>query len=348
MYKYEDIREVHLEVTERCQAGCAMCGRFNLDGTINKNLRMAELSLEDIIQIFPVEFIAQLENMFMCGNFGDPVVARDTLDIFEYFRYKNTKMHLTMHTNGGARPASWWRDLASLLYTSDSDVKFAIDGLEDTNHLYRENVSWAKVMSAAESYIAAGGSAVWVMLVFKHNEHQVEEAEALSKKMGFKRFVVKRSSRFRQDRKVFRHLEVPTQRKYVNDSVYFLDFVKEKYGSYSNFLASTEISCKVKNSKSLYVSAEGLVVPCCWLGYDMRKATIKKDSDSQMLSLADYNMDNLNAKTRSLRGVFDTGIFEEIENSWGLKSVEAGRLEMCAATCSSNYSFFEKMFQVTY
>jgi len=348
LYKYEDIREVHLEITEKCQAACAMCGRFNLDGTINKNLSMAELSLEDIEQIFPAEFIGQLENMLMCGNFGDPVVAKDTLDVFEYFRYKNTKMHLSMHTNGGARPSSWWRDLASLLYTSDSDVKFAIDGLEDTNHIYRENVSWSKVMSAAETYIAAGGSAVWVMLVFKHNEHQVEAAEAMAKKMGFKRFVAKKSSRFRQDRKTFKHLEIPTDKKYINDSVYFLDFVKQKYGSHSKFLDTTEISCVVKKSKSLYVSAEGLVVPCCWLGYDMKKAINRKSSDSQMLSLADYNMDNLNAKLRSIRGVFDTGVFEEIQSSWDLPSVEAGRLAMCASTCSANYNFFEKMFQVTY
>ena len=38
------------------------------------------------------------------------------------------------------------------------------------------------------AFINAGGRARWDFLIFAHNEHQVDEAEALATKWGFKSF----------------------------------------------------------------------------------------------------------------------------------------------------------------
>ena len=70
MYKYEEIKTVHLELTERSQPACPMCPR-----TGNIRLTNAELSLEDIKSIFKPEFVKQLHHINMCGNYGEPVVA---------------------------------------------------------------------------------------------------------------------------------------------------------------------------------------------------------------------------------------------------------------------------------
>jgi MoaA/NifB/PqqE/SkfB family radical SAM enzyme len=86
MYKYSDIKTVHLEITEACNAACPMCARNINGGEDNPHLTGAELTLEDCKVIFPPEFIAQLDRMYMCGNFGDPVAAKDTLEVFNYFR----------------------------------------------------------------------------------------------------------------------------------------------------------------------------------------------------------------------------------------------------------------------
>ena len=86
MYRYEDITTVHLEVTQRCQAACPMCDRNQNGGPDNRHITNAELSLEDCKRIFKPDFIRQLKTMYMCGNLGDPIVARDTLEIFQYFR----------------------------------------------------------------------------------------------------------------------------------------------------------------------------------------------------------------------------------------------------------------------
>ena len=52
--------------------------------------------------MMPLNFIQQLERIYMCGNFGDPLVAKDTLEVFQYFR--SQKRELTrMNTNAGAK-----------------------------------------------------------------------------------------------------------------------------------------------------------------------------------------------------------------------------------------------------
>ena len=55
LYNYEDIRVVHLELTERCQASCPMCDRNIKGGALNPNLRLHELKLADIQKILPPE-----------------------------------------------------------------------------------------------------------------------------------------------------------------------------------------------------------------------------------------------------------------------------------------------------
>ena len=78
MYRYEDIKEVHLEITQKCQAACPMCDRNMNGGDDNPHITNAELSLEDAKKMFTA-FIKQLNVMYMCGNLGDPIVAKDTL-----------------------------------------------------------------------------------------------------------------------------------------------------------------------------------------------------------------------------------------------------------------------------
>ena len=43
-------------------------------------------------------------------------------------------------------------------------------------------------MANAKAFIEAGGKARWKMIVFKHNEHQIDEAKLLAKDMGFWEF----------------------------------------------------------------------------------------------------------------------------------------------------------------
>ena len=92
MYRYDEIKTIHLEITDKCNAACPMCARNINGGEDNPQLPGTELSLDDVKKIFPPQFIAQLDRMYMCGNYGDPVVARDTLEVFKYFRSNNPRI----------------------------------------------------------------------------------------------------------------------------------------------------------------------------------------------------------------------------------------------------------------
>jgi MoaA/NifB/PqqE/SkfB family radical SAM enzyme len=352
MYKIENIKQVHLEITEKCQAGCAMCGRTWGAGNVNPRLTMSELSLEDCKTIFPVEFVKQLHHIFLCGTFGDPAAAKDTLEVFKYFRECNPDLILTMHTNGGLRNTAWWTELAQVLSNRGSKVVFSVDGLQDTNHIYRQNVNWDIVESNMRTFISAGGNAVWEYLIFQHNQHQIEEARALSEEIGFKNILFKKSARFsgnldslksdvtfktrRGESVILAEPDSPHQNIEKTKQASVLT----QYGTSENYYNTTPISCKAINESSIYITAEGLFLPCCWLAgpmYNWSDDNIDyKQNDVWKLIDKVGGKSKLDAR-KGLTNVFNSGILEMIEKGWSTDR-EHGRIFRCAQVCGIGYS----------
>jgi len=102
IYRFEDIRGVHLEVTTKCNANCPMCGR-NAFGIVCPGLQLTELTLEDCKRIFPPTFLNQLTDISICGAYGDPVLAQELLEIIVHMRCSNPNLEIDIYTNGGAR-----------------------------------------------------------------------------------------------------------------------------------------------------------------------------------------------------------------------------------------------------
>lgn len=239
LFSLDQIRTLHLEPTTTCNAACPQCPRTY------KSFTPAEIRIEQAKILFKPEFISQLRSMFMCGNLGDPAAAKDTIEIYELFRQYNPTISFGLHTNGSLRTQEWWHRLGQLFNQKNDYVVFSIDGLEDTNHIYRINTNWQKIMENAAAFIAAGGRAFWDMLVFEHNEHQMGDALAMANRMGFKKFSVKVSSRH--------------QRRPV-------EFLKPPKNFTDPVVEGKEIHCKALKEKSIYVDAQGQWHPCCWQG----------------------------------------------------------------------------------
>ncbi len=354
MYNYNEIKTIHLEVTQNCQASCPMCDR-NMNGEgINPHINLDELSLVDCMNIFSPQFVKQLDTMYMCGNLGDPIVARDTLEIFRYFRKHNEKMWLSMNTNGGAKDANWWKELAVVLGRMGA-VIFSVDGLEDTNHIYRQGVVWKNVERNMRAFINAGGRARWDFLIFEHNQHQVEEAENLAKHWGCEKFIKKKTGRFvdaktnkkeshqakNKKGKETAKLKKPDV-KYQNKALTKQETILKKYGSMDNYYDAAPINCKVAKEKSLFITAEGLALPCCWTAGRMYKWW---HEDPYVEQIWDFipSKKKLNAK-HGLKKVFDTGIFENIKNSWEEPSCSQGKLKVCSMKCGAEFDPFTEQF----
>lgn len=359
MYKYENIRSIHLENTQNCQASCPMCDRNQNGGPVNPHIDLSELTLDDAKRIFEPDFIKQLNTMYMCGNLGDPIVARDTLAIFEYFRQHNSNMWLSMNTNAGARDELWWTQLAKIIGNKGA-VIFSVDGLKDTNHIYRQGVNWDAVQRSMESFISAGGRARWDFLVFEHNQHQVEEAEVWANKLGFEKFVAKKTGRFvttssqpkeshqavNRKGKDTAELKKPDD-KFVNVALKKQDSIVTKYGSMDAYYDTVPIKCKVKDDGNLFITAEGLALPCCWTAGRMYKWWNKNPHEEQIWNIIDAvgGKDAINAKTSGLRAVFETGIFNLIEESWNKPNCEKGKLKVCSMKCGVEFDPFSEQFK---
>lgn len=359
MYNLSQIKTIHLEVTQNCQASCPMCDRNQNGGALNPHIDLSELSLDDCKKIFKPEFIAQLQTMYMCGNLGDPIVARDTLEIFRYFRTHNPTIWLSMNTNAGARDNEWWTELAKI-FGRLGTVIFSVDGLSDTNHVYRQGVSWSIVERSMTAFIAAGGRARWDFLIFEHNQHQVEEAEQLANKLGFEKFVAKKTGRFvttdtkpkeshqavNRKGKETAELKKP-ESKYQNAALKKQDVIINKYGSMDAYYDAAPIVCKVKDEGSLFVTAEGLVLPCCWTAGRMYKWWHKDPKSEQIWNFIDAvgGKQTIDAKINGLEGVFNSKIFENIEDSWSKSSCSNGKLKVCAMKCGAEFDPFTEQFK---
>ena len=198
----DKVTQVHWEPTDKCNSGCAMCPRYDSQGFELSTLENVEWTLESFKKAWTVDFIKDLNKVLACGNFGDPCACKEFVDMYEYMREINPNIELACNTNGSLRTQDWWARLGKVI-TQRPDrtggyCTFSIDGLEDTNHLYRRGTIWKNIMRNAEAFIAAGGEAHWDFIVFEHNEHQVDEARDLAIKMGFKNFNVKRTTRWNQ------------------------------------------------------------------------------------------------------------------------------------------------------
>ena len=317
-----------------------MCVRNIHGGLENPLLVLSDWSIDDFKKILPVDLIQQLDHILFCGNLGDPMINDDLLEMCKYSRRSNKKIAINIHTNGGARKASWWAELAKILST-DHNVFFAIDGLEDTHSLYRIGTDYNTIIRNAKSFIEAGGNATWVFLKFAHNEHQVEEAEMRAKEYGFKKFSMKSTVRFVGEPRfeVFDkngnlryYLEPPSDNKtnYIS---------KEVIDNFNDIVLNSNISCYVQNSKEVYIDAYKRLSPCCYMGAipthhqtsDISTALRKKirSQHDELFS----KIGNNNVLERSIKEIVESDIYQ---NVWKEYWSGSDKLIVCARICGNN------------
>lgn len=353
------IKAIHLEVTDHCNAACPQCARNKLGGAVNPHLPKKELLLEDVKAILPPDYVKGLKRLYMCGNYGDPIVAKDTLEIFKYLRQVNSDIDLAMNTNASARDEQWW-DKLGRTFGRKGNVKFGIDGLEDTHAIYRRRTDFNKIIRNANAFINAGGRARWEFIVFRHNEHQVEEARELSEKLGFEKFTVKKTGRFFSNTKVKGndHQEVhnedgtvdylihkPVTEKYQNKSLGKELKIIEEFGSMNDYLDQTGIKCKTAEESSLYISSEGLVFPCCWTANQMYLWYMHPESGQVWdLLRKSGGKDSISGIHHSIDSITQGEFFSAVKSSWSCRSVKDGKLKVCAKTCGTLFDQFKDQY----
>lgn len=340
MFAFNELQQIHLEITNNCQARCPMCSRNIHGGLENPNIKVNGWTFEQYKNIITQEVMDQVDRIYFCGNYGDPLLNNDLLDMIKYTTKSKPTIHLAVHTNGSLRNSDWWKELAQSMPENHS-VVFAIDGLEDTHELYRIGTQFDKIIQNAKSFIDAGGKAEWHYIRFKHNEHQVEQAKQMAKDFNFETFVMKDSSRWIAEPS-FPVFDKQGNTKYNLEKSQYSEIKildKSLIENYKLVLSSTRIDCHALKIKEVYIDSYGHLFPCCWLAsipYQAPErvetiAHIRKEIQDQYNSLVESfgGIDQLNTNKKTIKDIVDS---KEYQTVWNYYWNEA-KMIMCGRIC---------------
>jgi MoaA/NifB/PqqE/SkfB family radical SAM enzyme len=250
---------------------------------------------------------------------------------------------------------------------------FSVDGLDDTNHLYRKNTNFDKILANMKAYREAGGIAQWDYLAFKHNAHQIGTARQLAKDLGFTKFNLKKTTRWgRYDSDGLGYYEVPdkngnyllqqpTDESLRNTNA---DTLKKVFGIVPNYVSNEEfdrmypqnadgnsdmyneydpstgtsieinfkkieVSCRAvkfesggnSSNNEIFVSAEGEVYPCCFLGgepnryvgYDSSgKENIHSDDSFMKMLELNGGRESIDLHNHTLSSIIESDLYQRL------------------------------------
>lgn len=295
MKQWLDISQVgrlQLEITNYCNAACPLCVRNKIT---KENVNSHRLSFTNIKEWFRHYNWSLLERVHLCGNVDEPTLNPDIFEIIEFFKGLNSKLDIWVATNGGTRNKKFWQELGKISDNGRVKVIFGIDGLEDTNHIYRKNVKWNKLQNNFKNYISNGGYAAWQFIPFQHNFHQIEEARIRARSEGFKNFNVKSSY----------NKETDTVKPYFNETIQ--EKIKIEDRVICSARPNSHRAAFHPTLGSLYFTSRGYCLPCCWMGTPKEISDLKKITDS--------NLDDINLYKNSLIDVLKSETFLTIKNN---------------------------------
>lgn len=334
LYAVEDIRKVHLEISSECNAACPKCPRNLCGYPHNDGYEEHSMTLAEAQKIFTPAFLNHLDKITINGNFGDIVMNFDAIPILEYFKqHLGNQALITINTNGGARDRVFWTQLAKL----DVVVHFCLDGLEDTHSIYRRNTMYSTVIRNAQTFIAAGGHAIWKMIDFDHNRHQQTQAEQLSIDMGFERFELIDHKRnvgpvFDADKKLVFVMGTTDLTNF--DTIYERyarpDAIADVAGCPEPI--KTPISCEAIETKTVYINSIGEVYPCCYLGFNPRTYG---HGSANYLNVVNTQLRPLISRNNALEYTMAECLewFDQVEQTWDKPTYAEGRLVACNNMC---------------
>lgn len=342
MINLNQVQSLQLEISNYCNAACPQCPRNFFGGKTLHTLPLRKWSFSEFKKIIPLDELTELKQIYFCGTYGDPMTNQHIVQICEYVKQTRPEITVGIHTNGGVgKPQSYVR-LAKIV----DFIAFGIDGLETTNHIYRRNVQWNKLINNVQEFVGNNGIAYWDFIVFDHNQHQIEQARELSKQLGFENFTVKKTGRFLNRRHEFEnHLKVynkkdlveyliypPSDNNYKNTNYLKINEIIPKYGSLENYSKNTCIECNSLNISEIYIGAEGFVFPCGWLHDRLYGPEIEGTSDQIQIKKMMNNAGGLPATNvfyGKLRQIVEGEWFRKVQESWNNNQ----RLSRCGIMC---------------
>lgn len=334
------INVLQLEISTNCNLfckGCVRTNKFEYGKSVNPALPEKNQFLDPRIieQVLNSNACKKLKEIQFCGTIDDPLTHPKLLDILDII-YKRPEIKIQLHTNASLRNPEYFREIAKRMRPK-SEIMFSIDGLEETNHLYRIGANWNKIIENAKAFIDAGGQAVWQYIEFPWNEQDTENAEKLAREMGFKRF------KWRKDRS-----GTPADEMIPK----YIEFYKKTYQkNWKEFINTDKIKkvhdsidCFSRSDRMFFIGYNGEVWPCCFL-HNGKWQQDGKYSQYHERFEGNYGKNWNNLYHYSFDDIFNHQFYQDdLTASWSSKKHGIGckdRITRCTATCSKK-NFIER------
>lgn len=347
---FDQISCFEFEISRLCNARCPLCTRTQiLDDPKMEDFPQDYITLEQIKKVF-FSYDLTGKNYRFNGAVGDPMTNPDIIPIIEYLDSKSQGNNLIeIHTNGGLRNTKFWEDMGALtqrLRNKNSIIRitFAIDGLEDTNHIYRVGVSYREVIDNLKTYLVTGGNAVWAFIVFNHNEHQLEQARHYAKALGCSNFIT-----IKAFRNIINDIDIKQGTKHTYDNDTVKEYIKVRNNlAKKNLLEmivqdnddettdyTDDIKCFNVHDKTLYIMGGLTVWPCCMFYDDWLR---KKPQWLKSLERYGPHFNDLNYKT--LDEILAGEFMNTIEQRWNMSNEVF--TPTCVKHCAGKGKFLHK------
>ena len=325
----------HFEVSGKCTLKCPRCPR---NDTAPVSWLNKELDLDFFKKTLTPELLkTQVKRITMCGDVGDPIYASEYLDIIEYIKSHNPKIHIYTITNGSYRKPDWWQRFARISNKYDT-INFSVDGYDDaSNNLYRIGSNWESIMTGMRIMCQESPAFVyWATIVFAFNQDYLELIEQKAREIGCDGLQLTYSTKFgskygnayggavdpieprpefisktHRYERYFRNISGREQlnQEYLEHNLQRYREIKQTHDSVITPM------CHIGN-RGLYVSADGVLHPCSWVSFPYvsmstdRKTIHFKDSFHQVYR------EKLNLTTRSLDEVLNDPIWNLLFDSF--------------------------------
>lgn len=325
----------HFEVSGKCTLKCPRCPRNDATPVpwLNK-----ELDLNFFKNVLTPDLLRnEVRRITMCGDIGDPIYASEYIDIIDYIKTHNPKIHIYTITNGSYRKESWWRDFARVSNEYDT-INFSIDGYNNSsNNLYRVGSDWDSIMTGMRIMNQESHAFVyWAMIMFKFNQDHLENIKQQARVMGCDGIQLTYSTKFGskygeayggslddlEPRSEFISATHRYERHFIKLSdrtplyANYLEHNRKKFievkQEYNKFVTPM---CTIGN-RGLYVSADGVLHPCSWVSYPYSSISTVRKTIEFSKSFHQIYRDKLNLKTRSLNDVLEDPIWEKLFNTF--------------------------------
>lgn len=328
--------EIRIDLGNYCNLDCPSCFRQVITKDYNNKhdtnhdyhpyLNRGYVSINDIRNWFPVDFLTKrVFRIILDGASSEPTLNPYFNEIVDYFCDHVEEVKIS--TNGSTRNVEWWAKLVRKnLYPT-----FSIDSFKPNNNLYRINSNTDKIIENMKAFISAGGKARLKMILFKHNQDEIEDFISFSKQIGCDFDLIP----------AFEFVDGKTSYEVNHNGKQYTiekNTLKERPKPYREQFNNPQDYCLLTQTKTMIVHSNGIVYPCCHIEgqffqiyedffIDETKTKPNTNIHPQIVKDFVYRIEKqggiktLSLKYHTIEEIFNTPFFRSsLELSWKLKT----------------------------